>query len=322
MHLTSRAVRAGLGDQLQRYRLIFGLAHVLGRRYLHTRMAETRIFPRIGDFIGIDQYPDAFDETRDGGAAVDVRLSDLVDIANGVVVLPDGLAGKELLRVDPDVVTGPGEQILRSAARLAPPFPLAQLYRRAVSCRGPFPGTEDPARVVVHLRLGDTVLVPLPNGRCVYADGVKVVGPEEQRLARQQIDLVATRAILRRLRDAVDGRIVVLSDGFERTKRYLRGYRTPLGLTMPQFEDLCADFDARLDTLRTLDGIEFRIGEAEDDTRFAIDILANADFVVSSHGSFAATVARLLGDRTTAQLLSLFAVSENPALLDRISHRP
>jgi hypothetical protein len=61
-----------------------------------------------------------------------------------------------------------------------------------------------------------------------------------------------------------------------------------------------------------------RLGEAEDDTRFAIDILANADFVVSSHGSFAGTVARLLGDRSPAHLFSLFAIGENPAMLDRI----
>jgi hypothetical protein len=312
--VTLFARSAGLGDQIIQHRLACALAGLLGARYVQSPIPAYRMWPGVGEFTGIDLYPEPAE-----GERIRVKLSDLLD-AEGNVTAPDSartaLDAGELLEVAYEYLPAPRLLVLNRAASAAP-FPFRSLYEQVRRRRGHLAPRDRRRRVVVHLRLGDRAVEPLPDGRLYYRYGGEIMATAPD--VPPRLPVFAQWQELRRLLDDLSGaglEVILLTDGYARFMKFVRMDAKHIGLPPEHIPGIEQRLQERLKAFAS--GAAFRVvvGEEEEKTCFAIDALADADAVVTTAGTFAAQIAREFGGLPTDRIFKLDALlTDGPGLV-------
>lgn len=302
--------RAGLGDQMQQYDLVYRLAQRLGAQYVHTPLEEWRMFSGVGAFTGIDLFESSVSIPEGRELWRTLQLGEMVPSDGDNPVRCELGDGHNQIAINWEYLEPSRSARLLLFLRECRPFPFRELYSRALASRPYTPGSEERAAVVVHLRFGDTVLVPFSDDRFVYVDGMKMMQGRPDGGVRAQTDVHFAVGAIKRMRSMISGRIAIVSDGFARTRRYLNGFHRSLNLTSDEVETALRTLEERLEELGQIGGVDLYVGEEELDTRRAIDLLANAERVVCTSGTFARGVSSRLGGLASHRQVSLFELAE------------
>ncbi len=312
---------AGLGDQMMQMDLIHRIAAFSQGRYVHLPMFPKRIFPDVGDFTGIDLYHRLHPDP-DAPPDLPQLMIDLVDLFDEdcTTLLPEEVRSGAVLAVVKFQYLNalPKMQNLYRRIAQSAPFPFRDLYRLGLQGRPSLNPATGRIRLVVHLRLGDTATMTLADGRRLTADGMRILGTDPTLSVRPPVDVARAIDFCRHMAadPAVD--VMLLSDGYDLAIRNLKTFRSMVpGLSIEERDSLIAQLEEKGRIFETLPAEMRRVGETEEDTRFAIDTLAAADLVVRTSGGFALMVARHMGGVPPNRIFDLDAALATPDLVRR-----
>lgn len=290
---------SGLGDQLIQYKQMYVLSQALKLHFICPPMSWQRIFPDIGEFVGIESYSSNF-RTLELTDFVDLSMHDILVIYNEITCPTEGAN----IRVSYDYSALEVIKFINSVSSAYESFPFESLYRRKLSERlNYFASKESDYLVVMHLRLGDRAEIPF-NGGVIYLHQAGHLVYEKR---DPKISLARVKSVINHLSKNKAVTFCILTDGLDRFKE--RGAKLIDKLdavSIADFFSAIENFDSDIKRLLIESRGVVCVGEDAESTKVSIDAISNADLIIRSDGSFAWTIATFLGGAKWSQVVDFF----------------
>lgn len=317
-YFTIKCSAAGIGDQITQISLLYTFGKLLSYKYVHTPINCWRTSPSIGKFTGIDNWEittekkelknyqiievaldqilmrESVKNLLDCKKEISNLISSLYNDRNYIIAL---LWTGNMYKYMSKLNSINGRTIIHEKLnRKNFTFPFSKLYSKSIknfSVNLPF--VKNKLKIAVHVRRGDTAHIVFKN-KIFYGDGTCLQSLKNA--PRQQIELAEFDYLLEKIFSLYGEdkfSVIILSDGYERTFRYIRAQKNQIGLSefdlkeLDQIEEKCNE-DLYFFQQKYNNVCSSIIGESEEKLFQSIHTIVSADIVISSIGNFAGKV--------------------------------